>query len=531
MAELASMLSGLVDDDQLRVLVDRFFRHVTPEDVAGLDGAMLVGEVDRARALAEDRPVGRARVELVRDPDGMGATAILVTDAMPFLVDSVTAALQREGRGITLLLHPMLVVRRDAQGRLLEVLDLDLDDPRPADAVAESWMVVRLDRDYAGHADEALTAALHGVLEDVRSAVLDWPAMRARAMQIAAGLRDHPPVGVDPIEVDEAADLLDWLADDHFTFLGYREYRLATVDGEPGLEQVPDSGLGLLRSTDGGASGAFAALPPAVRAQALEPRVLVLTKANSRSTVHRPAYLDYIGVKVFDASGVVIGEQRFLGLFTATAYNESVTQVPVLARRVVEVTEALGLVPGSHDAKDLRHFLETYPRDELFQTGTQALVDVAASVLHMQERRQTRLYVRIDDYRRFVSCLVYLPRDRYTTTVRQRIERLLTDAWGGVSVDYTALVTESVLARLHYVIRLAPGSQVREVDLEALEARISLATQSWEDRFTSAVAEAVGEERAGALLAEFGSAFPEAYKEEFDAPTAVADALVVLRPG
>ena len=535
MAPLASRLRDLAGgDDQLGRLAERFYRLTVPEDVANDSDDELLARVGTARALGEHRAPGTAKVEIVRDPDGLGTVATLVTDDMPFLVDSVTAALQREGRTIRLLTHPLLVVRRDDHGRLLEVLDLDVDDPRPADAVAESWMSIHLDRDYVNESEDRTRAHLLEVLEDVRAAVADWSAMRERARQTAQGLRDDPPRGVDGAEVEDAADLLDWLAADHFTFIGYREYRLATVDGQLGLERVPGTGLGLLRGGDDGeTSTRFAALPPSVRELALDPHILVLTKANSRSTVHRPAYLDYIGVKVFDPSGTVVGERRFLGLLTASAYNESVAQVPVLARRVEQVTDALGLIPGSHDAKDLRHFLETYPRDELFQTQTDALIEIASSVMHMQERRQTRLYVRIDDYQRYVSCLVYLPRDRYTTTVRQRIERLLTEAWGGVSVDYTALVTESVLARLHYVVRLAPGATIPAIDLEALEERISLATQSWEDRFTTAVAEAVGEARTAALLTEYGTAFPEAYKEAFDPSVGVTDALVIerLQPG
>ena len=535
MAGLGSQLSQHVAPDN-RLLISRFFGLVARDDVGAYDDASLIRLALGTRDLAQERPAGTAKAAMVRDADGMGTTAFVVTDDMPFLVDSVSAALQQEGRSVRLLLHPLLVVRRDADGRLLEILDLDVDDPRPADAIAESWMAIRVDRDYVNESEDRTTAHLIRVLGDVRAAVTDWPAMRLRADAVAAELRSTPPVGIPAEEAAEAADLLDWLADDHFTFLGFREYRLVEVDGQDALEAVSGSGLGLLRlpeSAEGRASGSFAILPPSVRAKAREPRVLVITKANSRSTVHRPAFLDYIGVKAFDESGAVIGERRFIGLFTASAYNESVVDVPVAARRVAQVTEDLGLVPGSHDAKDLRHFLETYPRDELLQTHTEALSAIAASVMHLQDRRQTRLYVRIDDYQRFVSCLVYLPRDRYTTKVRLRVERLLTEAWGGVSVDYTALVTESLLARLHYVVHLPSGAPVRHVDLAALEARVADATLSWEDTFTSAVVAARGEEQAPALLAVYGNAFPEGYKEAFDASAALADALTIerLQPG
>ncbi len=180
----------------------------------------------------------------------------------------------------------------------------------------------------------------------------------------------------------------------------------------------------------------------------------MLTKANSRSTVHRPAYLDYVGVKVFDDQGAVVGERRFLGLFTSAAYNESIQRIPVLRRKAAEVLSRSGFTKTSHSGKDLLQILETYPRDELFQISIEDLQQTVLSVLHMQERRQLRLFLRRDDYGRFMSCLVYLPRDRYTTQVRQEMERILLKAFDGQSIDYTALVSDSVLARLHFVVRV-----------------------------------------------------------------------------
>jgi glutamate dehydrogenase len=270
-----------------------------------------------------------------------------------------------------------------------------------------------------------------------------------------------------------------------------------------------------------------------VRAKAREPHLLVLTKANSRSTVHRSGYLDYIGVKSFDAGGKVVGERRFLGLFTAAAYSESVTLVPVLRLRVAQIMEALDLVPGSHSAKDLLAFLETYPRDELFQAHAWQLLAIAGSVLHLQERRQTKVYLRPDDYERFVSALVYLPRDRYNSATRTRIESILMRVFGGISVDYTALVTESVLSRLHYVIHVDPAVGIPEVDHAALEAELAEAARSWEDRFADDLVAAVGEDEAARYVRMYGGAFTESYKEDFTSETAVDDVrlLEALEPG
>ncbi len=308
----------------------------------------------------------------------------------------------------------------------------------------------------------ALTAIeenLQRVLGDVRRAVQDWPRMVAEARGLAAQLVAQPPRGVSGDQVGEAIDLLNWLADDHFTFLGYRQYRLTGQEGgaaELMLVEEPGSGLGLLRS-ERPESVSFSELSPTVRQKALEPRLLIVTKANRRSTVHRPVYLDYVGVKMFDRSGRVVGEHRFIGLFSASAYTQTVEGIPVIDRKVRRVREVLGFSRGSHGGRDLMAFLETFPRDELFAIDADELTTIAEAALNLKERRATRLFVRRDTYERFLSCLVYLPRDRYTTDVRLQIQQVLMDAVGGASVDYTARVTESVLARLHIVVRMARG--------------------------------------------------------------------------
>ncbi|MDA3021073.1 MAG: NAD-glutamate dehydrogenase [Actinomycetota bacterium] len=525
-------LSAAIDripDPRLRTLCRRFFRFVARADVAAYSTQALIAQVEQLRAFAQVRPVDTPLVE-VRDADDAPFTvAMVVTDDMPFLVDSVSGELSLEGRSVRLIIHPQLVVRRDAAGQLLEVLDIDVDQDRPADAIAESWMRIDMDRDYL-HPDGKSTAnRLTQILGDVRVANADWLPMRAKAQEIAAALVANPPMTLPLAEVEEGAELLRWLTQDNLTFLGYREYALASVDGQEALVPVPGTGLGILRQepTAGPESAAGAVLPTAARRKARENRLLVLTKTNSRSTVHRNAYLDYFGIKVFDAAGQITGEKRFLGLLTAAAQTESIADVPVLRVRYQRVLDDLQLVVGSHRAKDLLQFLETYPRDEFFQTHAGELVELSASVMHLQERRQTRLFVRVDDYERFVSCLVYLPRDRYTTAVRLRIERLLVEAFDGVSVDYTARVSESVLARLHYVVRLAPGAELGPIDIPALELKLAAAARSWEDDFTSVIVDEVGETAAAPLLHQYSEAFPEAYKEQFGGAAAVSDVLIL----
>jgi glutamate dehydrogenase len=442
----------------------------------------------------------------------------IVTDDMPFLVDSVTAELNREERSIHLVVHPVLHVVRDAVGVLQRILPVGESDP---EAVAESWIHVEVDRESDYVDLDAIDRSLRAVLTDVREAVEDWERMTRRAKDLADEV-ERSGVPIEQHEAHEASALLRWLADDNFTFLGYREYRLVHRDGDDVLEAVPSSGLGILRS-DVMTSTSFAQMAPEVRAKAREPHLLVLTKANSRSTVHRPAYLDYIGVKSFDAQGEVVGERRFLGLFTAGAYTQSVRMIPFLKGKLDAVLAASGFPPGSHNARDLVQFIETYPRDELFTTSVEELLTVALQVQSMQERRQVRLFMRRDDYGRFMSCMVYLPRDRYSTAVRNAIEAILLQAFNGSSIDYTARVSESVLARLHFVVRVASGSQVPVVDLEELEQRIAEATRAWSDDLADALVDAYGEEEGARLSKRYGRAFPESYKQDFSARVAVSD--------
>ena len=361
------------------------------------------------------------------------------------------------------------------------------------------------------------------MLHDVREAVEDWPKMHEKAVSIADGLNAADlPVGEN--EVEEARELLEWLADEHFTFLGYREYDF-TMEGEQGiLRGRPGTGLGILRPDPKPGSGK---LPPEVSAKAQERKLLILTKANSRSTVHRSTYLDYVGIKQFDENGEPVRECRFIGLLSSTAYTESVMQVPVLRRKALELFRLTGFDPNSHSGKGLLDVLETYPRDELLQAPVEDLLPIVQSVLHLQERRAVKLFVRRDVYNRYLSCLVYLPRDRYTTAVRLKMQQILKDAIGAETVTYAAYVTESVLARVHFVVRMKQGETVGEYDAELLEQQVIEATRAWADDFTAALHAQGGDGAVTQLARRYANAFPEAYKEDFDARVAVNDVNVL----
>ncbi|MEE1767763.1 NAD-glutamate dehydrogenase [Streptomyces sp. JV185] len=534
--------------DVLLSYLQRYYLHTAPEDIAGRDPVDVFGAASSHYRLAETRPQGTANVRVhtpTVEENGWTCSHTVVevvTDDMPFLVDSVTNELSRQGRGIHVVIHPQVVVRRDVTGKLIEVLAEgngiaagrksaeDKKSELPHDALVESWIHVEIDRETDRADLQQIAADLLRVLSDVRETVEDWDKMREAALRIADDLPGEPLDGLGDEEVNEARELLRWLAADHFTFLGYREYELKDSDS---LAAVPGTGLGILRSDPHHSvdeahpvSPSFDRLPADARAKARERKLLVLTKANSRSTVHRPSYLDYVGVKKFDADGNVVGERRFLGLFSSAAYTESVRRVPVIRRKVAEVLEGAGFSPNSHDGRDLLQILETYPRDELFQTPVDQLRSVVTSVLYLQERRRLRLYLRQDEYGRYYSAIVYLPRDRYTTGVRLRLIDILKEELGGASVDFTAWNTESILSRLHFVVRVAPGTELPDLtDAEAdrIEARLVEAARSWADGFQEALGAECGEERAAELLRQYGHSFPEGYKADHTPRSAVAD--------
>jgi glutamate dehydrogenase len=389
-------------------------------------------------------------------------------------------------------------------------------------AGVESWMHVEIDR-QGGEADEQeLAEALRRVLADVRVTVEDWPKIKLECQRIATGLETDPPKGVDPEEVVHTRRLMLWLADGHFTFIGFREYSLEREHAEDVLRALPSTGLGILRY-DQPHSGSFGRLSKEARAKVREPHLLILTKANARSTVHRSSHLDYVGIKQFDADGVVTGEKRFLGLFTANAYTESVLRVPIIDTLVQQVLATSGFTADSHSGKDLLDVIENYPRDELFQTTADELYEIATAVLHSQERRKSQLFMRRDEYGRFVSCVIYIPRDRYTTAVRLKMDAILRSAFHGASVDYTTRVSESVLARLHFVVRVAPGQTVPVVDEQDLQQRLIDATRTWDEDLSEVARSEYGEEVGARLVGLYGKAFPEAYKEDFSPRVGVVD--------
>jgi glutamate dehydrogenase len=479
------------------------------------------------RCGARRRP-GEALVR-VFNPDARDAgfdsphtCVLVVTDDMPFLLDSLGMAFEAAAAGVQLIVHPVLAARRAGDGSLRAL------GPRAGPrAQRESWQFFEIDRQADAAACAAIEQRLRHSLHDVALAVKDWLAMRRRLRTVNATLQ-RPPRGAVRAEFAEARALLDWMDGGQFVFLGYRHYRLQRGRISDVLRADTRSGLGILRAPAMHTAAAPYRLSGAFRALARAPHPLVLTKAASVSTVHRAAYLDYVGVKEFNRAGRVIGEHRFLGLWTSTAYHRSPREVPLLRRKVEQVVAHFGLAPQSHDAKAVVNVLETYPRDELFQASVPELIRTVRAVVNLYERRTVRLLLRDDPFGRFRSYMAYVPRDRYTTDVRRRIEGLVRDACGGVQLESQVQISDSSHARLQMLVRVEPG-RARPVDIEALERSIAAATRTWADRLVEALGQRHDAVRARALAQRYAAAFPPSYQDDVVPAAALADIAALER--
>ena len=503
----------------------QFYAAVAPEDIADLSPEALTGSALALWRFAQNRPTKTPKVRAynprVADHGwSCGHTVVeIVNDDMPFLVDSVTGWLTQKAIGLHQLIHPIIRVARDAKGELTELLPTE-----SAEGQAESVMHLQIDS-QGGAADlAAIETGLKAALADVRAAVEDWPAMRARAAAILAELERAP--GVPDDELAEARAFLGWLDANHFTYLGYREYAFGGDAAEPGLGRVVEgSGLGVLRDPDAAIfhpTTEAAALPPDMRALVRAPNVLMIAKANKRSTVHRPVHFDTVGIKKYDAQGRVVGEYRFVGLFTSDIYNLSPRLIPLLRRKVAHVMARSKLAPTSHDGKALLHILETFPRDELFQIGEEDLAEISLGILHLQDRARVALFIRRDPFERFLSCLVFAPRDRFDTDLRLKFQDILCrELQGTVSAFYTQ-IGDSPLARLHVIVKTKPGA-VPDYDRREIEAKLAQAMRAWRDDLRAALVAAHGEDAGLDLLKRYGDAFPSAYRETMPATHAVAD--------
>ncbi len=512
--------------EQAREFAMEFFRRAPADELLHVPAAEHAGLASRFFEFARERRAGEVRLRIYNPEESEHGWSTshtvleIVNDDMPFLVDSVVLALSALELSVHLIVHPVMQVRRDQGGHWLGLSSAANDQAR-----AESLMHVQIDRQTYPDTLARIEKRVFGALTDVRRAVVDWQAMMSQVERMTEELpKTHAAMGAATLQ--ETSDFFTWLADDNFTFLGYREYVIEDSSAGRVLKPVSGSGLGIMHDDHRDAPTRRLA---DLRRGADQPTVhepVIVTKTNAPSTVHRGGYMDYISVLYFDEDGRVHGEKRLIGLFTSGAYIRRCQDTPLVRMKVSEVLERSGLRRSSHAGKALLHILETLPRDELFQASAPELLDLASGILDLQERSQIRAFIRRERFGRFFSCLVYIPRDRFNTENRQKIQQILKRSLRGERLDFAVQVGESKLARVHVVVR-PRGDESVDYDLEDIERKIKQAIRAWPDELAEILVRDHGEEQGLELARRFGHAFPASYTEDVSPSVAAYDVLNV----
>jgi glutamate dehydrogenase len=503
--------------EDLPLFLKHYYANVSPDDLAAMTAELAYAAAWAHRQFAEQRPAQQALVRVYNptaDTDGWKTqyTVVeIVTDDMPFLVDSVRMEINRQGYIVNLLVHPIFAVQRNSRGAA-RAFAL----PSATEAL-ESFIHVELDRMLAAEQLADLQAGLQRVLQDVRCAVQDWSKMLARLQQTIE-LLSNRNLPVPAADCNEAQAFLQWLADRNFTFLGFQEYRAGMQNGVVCMQSVAGTALGLMQ-TD---TDKVEPLLPAEQG----PELLLITKSVRRSTVHHPGYIDHIAIRLFDAQGNVTGEHRFLGLYTSIAFRRHPAEVPVIGRKIERVFARSKLNPISHNGKSLQHILETYPREELFQISEKDLYAIAHGILRLGERQQLKVFVREDSLRRFIFCLVYVPRDRFDTGLRLKISQALLECFNGTDLTFNVKLGDESFARVEYFILIDPNNPV-DHDVEKIEQHLREISYAWPDRFRNALTDKLPEEDRPHYISRYAQAFPGSYREDFDIATAVDDAVLL----
>ncbi|MGE3479265.1 MAG: NAD-glutamate dehydrogenase [Dongiaceae bacterium] len=527
-AVLAKKIPSLqkLDQEMIRRFAEGFYANVPLEDLNHRQPDYLAAAVLDFLDFVQAREPAHTAIKIL-PPDesrpwqeGHSYIYVLNTD-MPFLVDTATMTLNRHHILLEAMAHPMALVKRDQGGRL-QSLDAVGDRPdqpqhRENGFVRESYMMMRLKTAIDQEMAKTLAADMQGAMDDVASAVADFTAMRQKLAEVIQSTGQNA-TGYNDESIFEAQNFLRWLDQDHFVFLGYRAYVYAE-DEKP--KHVANSGLGILRSSQRRVFGNLrdlTAASPEIQAFLEEGTLIAIRKSHSRSLVHRPAYMDVISIKIFDAAGKAAGEHRFIGLFTSQAYNRGVRDIPWVRQKLERVLEKADFVRNSHNAKALVDIVNNYPRDELLQMEDGELYRLALGILLLKERQRTALFVRPDKFNRYISALVFTPRDSFSTTLREKFAQILEKRFHGKVANHTMQVGETPLARLHYMIELEAG-QVPSYDVKVIEAELAQAARGWGDALANAGQGLID----GAVLNRYANAFPAAYQNIYTTSDAIGD--------
>ena len=511
---------------EMEAFIGLYFRNVIAEDLLKLTPQNVYGAALAHFKLAAVRKNGEPLIRVYNpriETHGWqipGTVIEIVNDDMPFLLDSTSAAISRMGIGVHMVAHPVLRVWRNDAG-CWAGLAPGADDT----AKAESFIHFSIDEQADAARCDEIRETISGVLAEVRAAVTGWRSMLAKIDDAIHDLR-AAKLNIGPEEIEESIAFLEWLRGNNFTFLGYAEFSFFENRDGAGAAPVEGSGLGVLRDPDTGLfrtrSHGLASFSPEILESLKDPRPLIITKTDIRSKVHRNIHMDYLGVKRFGKDGAVIGERRFVGLFTSAAYSKAPADIPLLRRKVTLTIARAGFAGDSHDGKAMQNILDTYPRDELFQTPRDLLFQNCIAVLRLQERPRTRLILRKDPFGRYVSCIVFIQRERFHGELQRRIGAILAENFAGSVSSVTPEFGDSPLARVHFIIRTSPG-EVTQADPEKIERQIDQAARTWSDDLRDALVKHAGSERGLRLYQKYGGSFPPDYTGSFQPDQAAHD--------
>lgn len=507
--------------------IRQFYGTVASEDLREWEVDDLYGAAVNFWSLIKQREPDETKIRIY-NPDierhGWQTTHTvieIVTDDKPFLVDSLRIVINRMGFVSHLIIHMGgLRVQRDEEHCVVGILPKKNEDIEGV--TTEAALFIEIDRQTDAAILDDLHHTIEKVLEENRVVVKDWIPMRRKVREIITELDEVSSV-LDPNELDETKAFLNWIEDHHFTFLGMRDYELTQKGKETILEPLPETGLGVLRQDISKSSArSISAMSPEARELTLSTQILVMSKTNTEAMVHRNAYTDYIGIKRFNKKGKVIGERRIIGLYTSAAYNTSPKYIPFLRRKVALIMKNSNVNPKGHTGKVLLNILETLPRDDLIQGSEDELLEIAMGIYHMQERRRIRMFARTDVYRRFVSCFIYVPREQFNTELRQAMQNILAESFHSDDISFSTWFSESILARIHFIIRTDPQDKT-VWNFEEIEKKIIDVGKTWIDELQHLFFDTYGEEQANELYAHYKNAFPAVYTENFSPRVAVYD--------
>lgn len=512
--------------EMVKLFAKRYLKASPLEDLQNHTIENLFGIIYSHWKFIYHRGPGESKIRIFnpeKNKDGWQSTHTVIQishDDIPFLVDSARMAINRYGFQIHFIVHfGGMKVERDSHHNIIKILPSGSSEKN---ASPEAPIFIEIDRVVDEQVMAELKSDIERVLKDVDVAVADWRKMVTRVEGCLTELEDNPP-SLDPSELAESRDFLRWMINNNFTFLGSREYKLIGNGTNRALQAIPGTGLGVLRDEISTATAkSYAQLPPQARKMALSKNILIIAKTNTISTVHREAYTDYIGVKRFNKAGELVGETRFIGLYTSSAYNSSPRQIPFLRHKVDKIIQDLNFPPDSHDGKEAVHVLETLPRDDLFQATQEELLDLTMGIIQLKERKKIRLLIRRDAFYRFFSCLVYVPREIFTTDLAYAMQDILMQAFKGMRCTFTTYFSDSVLARIHFLVRVNPKIPI-EYNTHQIEKKLIAIARSWIEDLKDHLVNRYGEALGLKYYYKYQKAFPTSYTEFYSTFEALND--------